>query len=119
IPTLRHLTVSREVLQERAERIAAGLQDSGLAVSVEPGISQVGGGSLPGEELPTTLVRIMPAEQSAGELARQLRLHEPPIFTRGLRGVSVEGQLVGPGAGTALHTESEGRAGARGAGDFG
>jgi L-seryl-tRNA(Ser) seleniumtransferase len=82
IPTLRHLTASREELAARAERIASGLQESGLAVSLEAGISQVGGGSLPGEELPTTLVRILPTAESAAELARRLRAHEPPIFTR-------------------------------------
>jgi L-seryl-tRNA(Ser) seleniumtransferase len=51
-------------------------------VSVESGISQVGGGSLPGEELPTALVRVLPAQGSAAELAARLRAHEPPIFTR-------------------------------------
>jgi L-seryl-tRNA(Ser) seleniumtransferase len=82
IPTLRHLTVPREELQARAERIAEGLKGGQLTVSVEPGISQVGGGSLPGEELPTALVRVLPAEESAAELAQRLRRHDPPIFTR-------------------------------------
>jgi L-seryl-tRNA(Ser) seleniumtransferase len=82
IPTLRHLTATREALAARAEGVASRLQESGLAVAVEAGISQVGGGSLPGEELPTALVRISPAPESAADLARRLRTHDPPIFTR-------------------------------------
>jgi L-seryl-tRNA(Ser) seleniumtransferase len=82
IPTLRHLTVSREELAARADRIAEPLRKSGLTVTLEPGHSQVGGGALPGEELATTLVRITPTTESAAELARRLRAHEPPIFTR-------------------------------------
>lgn len=82
IPTLRHLTVSRHELAARAAHLADALQGDGLRVTLETGQSQVGGGALPGEELPTTLVRLQPAAESAADLARRLRAHEPPIFTR-------------------------------------
>ena len=46
------------------------------------GFSQTGSGSLPTQNLPTTLVALRPKALSAQELARRLRRHETPIFTR-------------------------------------
>ena len=53
----------------------------------QPGASTIGGGSLPGETLPTTLVALdashvpFPLE----ELVRRLRMRPTPIITRILR----------------------------------
>ena len=46
----------------------------------------MGGGSLPGERLPTTLVVLVPESVGEGELARRLRMGEPPVFARVQRG---------------------------------
>lgn len=86
IPTLAALTASPEALQSRAERLASLLSGLPLDVRLEPGISQVGGGSLPGEELPTTLVSIEAERISVVELARRLRTGEPSIWGRIQRG---------------------------------
>jgi L-seryl-tRNA(Ser) seleniumtransferase len=82
IPTLAALTASVETLRARAEELARRLEPLVLEVELEPGISQVGGGALPGEELPTTLVMLRPAGISIGELARRLRVGEPSIWGR-------------------------------------
>jgi L-seryl-tRNA(Ser) seleniumtransferase len=82
VPTLAALTAPPEVLRARAERLAgtlAGLPDE---VDIEAGISQVGGGSLPGEELPTSLVCLRCAEPTVMELARRLRMGEPSVWGR-------------------------------------
>jgi L-seryl-tRNA(Ser) seleniumtransferase len=42
----------------------------------------MGSGSLPAQNLATTLVAITPQGISADALARRLRLHEPPVFAR-------------------------------------
>lgn len=86
IPTLAALTASPEDLHARAGRLAALLDGLPLEISLESGRSQVGGGSLPGEELPTTLVVLRSHEIEAGELARRLRLHEPSIWGRVRKG---------------------------------
>jgi L-seryl-tRNA(Ser) seleniumtransferase len=86
IPTLRALTTTPAALRARAGRLRRAIGEVAAAVSLEPGISQVGGGSLPGERLPTTLVAITPREMEAGELARRLRMGEPPVFGRVHRG---------------------------------
>src|SRR5262249_37712790 len=82
IPTLRALVAPPETLRARAVRLAAAARATGAEVTLEEGISQVGGGSLPGEELPVTLVCIRPEGLTAGAAARALRLGEPPIFCR-------------------------------------
>jgi L-seryl-tRNA(Ser) seleniumtransferase len=82
IPTLRALVASPELLRQRAERLAAAARAAGAEVVLEEGISQVGGGSLPGEELPVTLVSVRPVGLSAEAAARALRMGDPPIFCR-------------------------------------
>jgi L-seryl-tRNA(Ser) seleniumtransferase len=46
------------------------------------GFSQMGSGSLPGQNLPTKLVAVGSALIRAADLARQLRRHSPPVVTR-------------------------------------
>lgn len=82
IPTLAALAAPPETLRARAERLRELLLPLRLEVELEPGLSQVGGGSLPGEELPTTLVAVRPLDMSVGELARRLRLGEPSVWGR-------------------------------------
>lgn len=82
IPTLAALSATGEELRARAERLADLLGDLPLDLRLEPGISQVGGGSLPGEELPTTLVSLASEQISTEELARRLRTGEPSVWGR-------------------------------------
>jgi len=83
-PTLRMLRIPAADLDVRAQalarRIAADVP--ALEVSTGPGFSQVGSGSLPGEDLPTTLVRLRHPAEAASAFARRLRLGDPPIYTR-------------------------------------
>ncbi len=71
-------------LDEQAGRIAAELRRRAADASVEvvDGFSQMGSGSLPGQDLPTRLVALSTARLSADELALAMRRHEPPVFTR-------------------------------------
>jgi L-seryl-tRNA(Ser) seleniumtransferase len=86
IPTLAALSTSAEALQKQAEALARTLEGLPLEVRLEQGASQVGGGALPGEDLPTTLVAVRSAELEAGELARRLRLGEPSVWGRVRKG---------------------------------
>lgn len=84
VPTLAMLTREPADIAAQAERIAnslaACLPDAG--VTTEPGFSQMGSGSLPEQKLATTLVAVTPRRIEAGELARRMRLQEPPVFAR-------------------------------------
>jgi L-seryl-tRNA(Ser) seleniumtransferase len=115
IPTLAALTAAPAELAARARRLQTGLESAPVEEALEPGTSQVGGGSLPGEELPTTLVCLDPAEISAGELARRLRLGEPSIWGRVQRDRLIldprtvrddEIELIVQGVGAALRADS-------------
>jgi L-seryl-tRNA(Ser) seleniumtransferase len=86
VPTLRALTATPEALRAKAARLRRRIGPVAATVTLEPGISQVGGGSLPGERLPTTLVAVAPESMEEAELARRLRMGEPPVFGRVQRG---------------------------------
>jgi L-seryl-tRNA(Ser) seleniumtransferase len=45
-------------LQARAENIKAGLEESGIKIAIQESQSTVGGGSLPGETLPTIAISV-------------------------------------------------------------
>ena len=67
-------------LRRTARRWARRLARAGLTVKVMAGESTVGGGSLPGETLPTWLVVIHHPRPDA--LARQMRASDPPAIGR-------------------------------------
>jgi L-seryl-tRNA(Ser) seleniumtransferase len=85
IPAIRMLSRSPGELKAQAERIAAACTDLGLSVTVEAGESTVGGGSLPGQTLPTWLV-VVKGARSATELAAALRCGSIAVVARVARG---------------------------------
>ncbi len=84
VPTLAMLRRPLEYLAEQAGRIAEAIRQkvAYTEVGVVDGFSQMGSGSLPGQDLPTKLVAIRSGLVGAADLARQLRRHEPPVITR-------------------------------------
>ncbi len=82
IPTLRMLGDSRETLRGRAAMLCDMLVKEGVAAEVIPENSQVGGGSVPTQVLPTFAVAIMSESLSPNELEKALRLWERPIIVR-------------------------------------
>ncbi|HZU14955.1 MAG TPA: L-seryl-tRNA(Sec) selenium transferase [Chloroflexota bacterium] len=77
IPVLEMLGQTPDVLAERAARFQQAARRGGLIVDLVPGRSPVGGGSLPDETLPTTLIRL-PARFTGA----RLRSASPPILPR-------------------------------------
>ena len=89
LPTWRAIAQSASRIRERAERLVARLRQNEVSAEVIAGESTVGGGSLPGETLPTALCAL-PARNAtslrdAALLAEALRRQEPPIVVRVLR----------------------------------
>jgi L-seryl-tRNA(Ser) seleniumtransferase len=84
VPTLRMLRRDGSEITKHAKRLASQLSKcvSGVAVSTIPGFSQMGSGSLPTQNLPTTLVALHPEKLSVEALAKRLRQYSTPIFTR-------------------------------------
>ena len=84
-PTLRLLTKSLSELEGTANTLARRLSESlgkAAVVEVVDGYSQVGGGSLPAENIPTKLISINFLTISVDAVARNLRKSEPPVFSR-------------------------------------
>jgi L-seryl-tRNA(Ser) seleniumtransferase len=84
VPTLRILCRGLDELDAQARRIAAAVasQAPGVSAAVVEGFSQMGSGSLPTQNLPTRLVAVQAEGLDSGEMARRLRRHAPPVFTR-------------------------------------
>jgi L-seryl-tRNA(Ser) seleniumtransferase len=81
IPVWQMIARAANDLAATAASWAAALRDAGIQATVQPGESTVGGGSLPGATLPTTLVAI--AHPAPHQLAAALRTRaEPPVITR-------------------------------------
>jgi L-seryl-tRNA(Ser) seleniumtransferase len=84
VPTLQMLRRDDSEIAKKAKHLASQLSKSisDSAVTTIPGYSQMGSGSLPTQNLATTLVSIRPGKISAESLANQLRRYGTPIFTR-------------------------------------
>jgi L-seryl-tRNA(Ser) seleniumtransferase len=83
IPAWRMITMSKEEIASRAERLAARLAAlQGFSARLEDGESVMGGGSTPGQSLPTKLVIVSHDRHSAQELEARLRRNRPPVVAR-------------------------------------
>jgi L-seryl-tRNA(Ser) seleniumtransferase len=80
VPVWQMIAMPVETIEERAQAWASFLAKVGAKVSLVNGRSTVGGGSLPGETLPTKLVAIQ--VPSPDDLARHLRLGQPAVVGR-------------------------------------
>jgi L-seryl-tRNA(Ser) seleniumtransferase len=83
LPLYQMLDRPLATLETTTAEIAAALRPiDGLSVETAEDISYIGSGSIPDEGIPTRTVHLHHAHIPAGDLARRLRLHVPPIFTR-------------------------------------
>lgn len=85
LPVLSMLNACPEDLRTRAERLAAGLREAlgdDYAVSVLPCAGQVGGGSMPNEELPGFCAAVTAGPGVPEGLEAAFRRHTVPILCR-------------------------------------
>ena len=80
VPVWRMIGMSVEEIERRAQALAGALRQAGYDVEVISGRSTVGGGSLPGETLPTRLVAL--AVESPDAFLAKLRAGDPPVVAR-------------------------------------
>ena len=80
IPVWQMISRTEKELEREALTWAAQLAQAGIPVQIMDGRSRVGGGSLPGSTLPTTLVAIV--DEDATALAARLRLADEPVVGR-------------------------------------
>ncbi|MGF7087103.1 L-seryl-tRNA(Ser) seleniumtransferase [Kroppenstedtia sanguinis] len=85
IPTLRQILKDEGELQSAAEQLSGRIQDTvgeALQIEIVPARSEVGGGSMPGVELPTHCVAIAPRQISLTQLEYRLRQAPVPVVGR-------------------------------------
>src|SRR5438270_3545111 len=87
IPIWRMISASSPKIEARARRWVSKLQAHNIPARTQRGESTIGGGSLPGETLPTTLLALDAAHIPIplDELARRLRIRRTPVIVRILR----------------------------------
>ena len=83
IPTLRMLTLDLNRLKQRGRRLMRRLAGvTGVEAVLKEDVSQVGGGSLPLQELPTMVIALKPRSLSVNDLEKRLRQGQPAIVSR-------------------------------------
>jgi L-seryl-tRNA(Ser) seleniumtransferase len=85
IPVLRALAMPLHEIDQRARRLCdqiAALASGHLKASIIDGTSEVGGGALPLEALPTRLVAVQAPDLTAQALEERLRRSDPPVMVR-------------------------------------
>jgi L-seryl-tRNA(Ser) seleniumtransferase len=85
IPTLRMLSLDTNGLKKRGRRLMkrlSGMMNQKIIFTLKEDVSQVGGGALPLQELPTIVVAIKPLHFSLNSLEGYLRKSDPPIISR-------------------------------------
>jgi len=83
IPALAMIRASADSIAARAAQLSGRLAMlPGIFAALEPGESVAGGGSTPGQSLPTTLIALGCERCSARELSERLRRNRPPVIAR-------------------------------------
>ena len=83
IPVWRMISAPRAAIEERAERWRSALAlTAGAGAGVEPSQSMIGGGSLPGESLPTAVLALRGPALDTARFAARLRRGDPPVVAR-------------------------------------
>jgi L-seryl-tRNA(Ser) seleniumtransferase len=83
VPVWRMIAAPESTIRQRAENLAASLRQTGRKFAVESADATVGGGSLPGETLPSWALVLRPDDaESIDALARRFRLGDPGVFGR-------------------------------------
>lgn len=84
IPTLRMLTYSMEELEKKANSLYSTIEylNKYAKISIENGLSQVGGGSMPLETIDSKVIAITPDNMNVAMLEKKLRLSDAHIIAR-------------------------------------
>jgi L-seryl-tRNA(Ser) seleniumtransferase len=88
VPVWQMIATTRDELEARARKMREGLRRVSVEVMVVDSEATVGGGSLPGQTLPSRALRFVPSEgRGCDELSQRLRLlARDPVFGRTIDG---------------------------------
>jgi len=81
VPVWQMMELTAEEIGKRAKTLAATLNSCGITAEVKPGLSMVGGGSLPDQTLGTYVVTVKPGI-SLEAFSSRMRMGTPPVIGR-------------------------------------
>jgi len=86
IPALRMIALTTKEIEQRAsalrKRVLKSLPAATVEIETRDGFSVLGGGSTPGQQLPTRLLAVTSERWSSAELETRLRNCAPPVIAR-------------------------------------
>ncbi|MBI4480273.1 MAG: L-seryl-tRNA(Sec) selenium transferase [Acidobacteria bacterium] len=84
VPTVRMIQMSAQEIEQRARQLIETVPSrrEGLRLEVVDGESVIGGGSAPGDSIPTRLIAVTHATQGAAALGTKLLASHPPVIAR-------------------------------------
>ncbi|MBS3811793.1 MAG: L-seryl-tRNA(Sec) selenium transferase [Halanaerobiales bacterium] len=85
IPTLKMLNEDIEIIKTRAEKLKEKIykiDNKKVMIIVEKDFSKTGGGAFPVQSIPTYVTKVKLKDRTLNDLSYQLRMNNPPIFTR-------------------------------------
>lgn len=84
IPTIRDIIATKEEIMDRCQLFRKQLLEktNQFTITIKEDGSPVGGGTMPGVEVPTYVVCITHSQMSAEDMASKLRIHDIPIIAR-------------------------------------
>ncbi|MGE5326584.1 MAG: L-seryl-tRNA(Sec) selenium transferase [Deltaproteobacteria bacterium] len=82
VPIFKMIRMTPEEIDARATRLAEMIENAALTSEIRDSASVIGGGSTPGQSLPTRVIALRWKGHSAQELEAALRRSTPPVVTR-------------------------------------
>ncbi len=82
IPTVAMLSMTADKTRERSEKLAEMIKQDGITTSIVPISGEVGGGSVPGQQLDGYSLCVEVEGLSAAALEKRLRMSTPPVIVR-------------------------------------
>jgi L-seryl-tRNA(Ser) seleniumtransferase len=83
LPNYRMVSTPPEIIRQDADQLATAINTlNGLTAEVIESSSQVGGGSIPAQDIPTWVVAVTHQEMNATDLSKALRMSDPIVFAR-------------------------------------
>jgi L-seryl-tRNA(Ser) seleniumtransferase len=85
VPTLRMITTTAAAIEMRAGALIARIRPKlpqHIRLMLADDVSQIGGGALPLQNLPTKVIAVSSPSLSVEEAERRMRSHDPPVITR-------------------------------------
>ncbi len=85
VPTIRMITVTAKAIEQRAGALIQRIRPRlplDMSIGLEDDTSQIGGGALPLQRLPTRVIALSSSSLPVEQLERRMRGHKPPVIAR-------------------------------------